>query len=159
MEKFQQFLAQYIDAVSEGGEWQDDGNFKNAALTKYWEHLLDTRLSNFGFLINVNIAPTLQQNAEHFVNLPNKAATAEYYSDSEHAVTICINKNQIAENIHQGPLPKTFDEVSQFLAKIIHQQALNSKYKTLSETTMKGSKKFRASGRRRSYSGMTLSTS
>lgn len=131
MEKFQQFLAQYIDAVSEGGAWEDNGSLKNAAITKYWEHLLDTRLSDFGFLIHVNIAPTLLQNAEHFGTMSGSTATAEYYSDSEHAVTISINKNQIAENIHQGPLPKTFDEVSQFLAKIIHQQVLNSKYKAL----------------------------
>ncbi len=131
MEKLQQFITQYIDAVSEGGKWEDDGMLKNAALTKYWEQLLDTRLASFGFLVNVNITPSLLQNAEHYGSYSDNKTTAQYYSDNAHAVTISINKDHVADQMHQGPLPKAFDEVSQFLAKIIHQQALNNKYRTL----------------------------
>ncbi|MBO4772404.1 MAG: hypothetical protein J5595_07675, partial [Bacteroidales bacterium] len=132
MEKIQQLLVQYIDAVSEGGQlWEDKGMFKKTALTNYWEQLLDTRLADFGFVINVHISDSLQQADATQPTHASTATTAEYHSDHSHAVTIYINKESIINRIHEGQLPKAFDEVSQFLAIIIHQQALTVKYRAL----------------------------
>ncbi len=132
MKKIQQFIAQYIDAVSEGGQWEQQGLPKNASIIQYWENLLDTRLAQFGFQVNVQIASLLQTMADGQGSSTPPECDAKYFSDKGQSVTISINKNQITDNIHEGQLPKSFDEVSQFVAKIIHQQVLNAKYRALS---------------------------
>ncbi len=132
MEKIQQLIVQYIDAVSDGGKcWEDKGLFKKTALANYWEQLLDARLANFGFTIQIHIADSLQQPDDGKPAATPTQTSAEYYSDNSHAVTIHINKEYIVNKIREGNLPKAFDEVSQFLAIIIHQQALAAKYRTL----------------------------
>ncbi|MCR5455004.1 MAG: hypothetical protein K6F33_08475, partial [Bacteroidales bacterium] len=132
MEKTKQFIIKYIDTVSDGGKWWEEKGFcQNSTLTNYWEGLLNKQLADYGYEIGVNISDSLRPPSETKSPTPLTQSSAQYYSDNSHAVTIYINKQQIENNINEGQIPKAFDEVSQFLAIIIHQQALSVKYRTL----------------------------